>query len=169
MADNERRSKPELESLEGRTVPSAAIPGAAVTPAALVHGAKYLFLHGTAHGKTHQTMLNPDVGVALALHGHGIVSPLGAVAVSGTLHGTGFIATGTPEGTITLSNARGSVTLKLVGPSEPGFTPPPSGTYQFSMVKGMGAYAKDLADGTIDLTLTGDTFSMTFHGAPNRF
>lgn len=169
MSDGERRTTFELELLEGRVVPSTVHAGLHVRPTALVRGTGYLFLNGTAQLQVHQVPGIPDTGTTYYVHGSGSVSPLGAVGLSGSLHGTGFIQMGSAGGTIQLSNGRGSVILSLVGPPQPGFTPLESGTYQFTMVKGTGAYAKDLANGTVDLTLSGNSISLTFHGAPNRF
>lgn len=169
MSDGERRTKLTLEPLEGRVVPSTTVPNPGVTTTALIQGAGYLFLNGTAHGTVRHTPGNPDAGSVVTFHGQGQITPLGTVRVSGSLHGTGFIQSGTAGGTIQLSNNRGTVTLNLQGPSQPGFTPAPSGTYQFSLVKGTGAYAKDLADGTVDVSLSGNAISLTFHGLPNRY
>jgi hypothetical protein len=158
-----------IEPLEGRAVLSAVHPGVAVHPAAVVQGAQYLFLNGQVHGTSRNVPTNPDAGATLALEGSGRVTPLGQVHLSGTLHGTGFIQQGQAGGTIRLSNARGSVTLSLVGPTQNGFTPPQSGTYSFTVESGTGAYAHSLGTGTVDLALRGRSFTLTFHGAPNHF
>jgi hypothetical protein len=167
-----RNTTPRVESLEGRVVLStvaAPHPGGGITGASLVRGASYLFINGTAHGTAHATPGMPDTGAVVALHGTGMLTPLGNVRVSGNLVGTGFIQQGNATGSIVLTNARGSVTLHLDGPSQPGFTPPGSGTYQFSIQRGTGAYAHTIGTGTVDLTLSATSFTMTFHGAPNRF
>ncbi|MDR3635852.1 MAG: hypothetical protein P4L84_18765 [Isosphaeraceae bacterium] len=169
MNDGERRTRLTLEPLEGRVVPSSTVPSAPATTTALVQGAGYLFLNGSAQGHVHHAPTNPDAGSTITFRGHGQVTPLGAVKVSGSLQGTGFIRSGTAGGTVQLSNSHGSVTLSLEGPSQGGFTPAPSGTYQFHVVSGTGAFAKDLGDGTVDVNLVGDGISLTFHGAPNRY
>jgi hypothetical protein len=164
-----RRSQPGLESLEGRAVLSTVLPGVTVHPAAVVQGTEYLFLNGKAQGTTRSVPTNPDGGATLALEGSGRITPLGQVRVSGTLHGTGFIQQGQAGGTLRLTNARGSVTLSLVGPTQRGFLPPPSGTYSFTVESGTGAYAHTLGTGTVDVALHGRSFSLAFHGDPNHF
>jgi hypothetical protein len=161
---------PRVEPLEGRALLSTADPGAVVVPTALVRGVEYLFLNGSAHGTVQHKHGNPDTGAIVELHGSGRLTPLGKLShLSGTLVGTGFIQEGHAGGTILLSNARGSVTLSLVGPLQGGFTAPSSGTYHFTVAKGTGAYAHDVGTGTVDLTLGAQSFTMTFHGEPNRF
>jgi hypothetical protein len=164
-----RRTQPGLEPLEGRAVLSAVHPGVTVHPAALVQGAQYLFLNGQIHGTTRDVPTNPDTGATVALEGSGRLSALGQVHLSGTLHGTGFIQQGQPGGTIRLSNARGSVTLSLVGPTQGGFTAPPSGPYRFAVQGGTGAYAHAVGTGTVDVTLGARSFTLAFHGDPNHF
>jgi hypothetical protein len=164
------RTRLGIEPLEGRAVPSTGLhPGAAIHTSALVQGTQYLFLNGEAHGTTRTVRTNPDAGTTVALDGSGRVSPLGQVHVSGTLHGTGFIQQGQAGGTVRLSNARGSVTLSLEGPTQGGFTPPPSGTYRFTVESGTGAYAHALGTGTVDVTFRGRSFTLAFHGDPNHF
>ncbi len=165
-----RRTGPTVESLEERKTPSTVHPMSAVHPTALVRGVGDLFLNGTVTGtfRTNPAPL-PDLASSIRLTGHGKVSPLHKVTVSGAISGTGLIATGQASGTIKLTNVKGSVTLNVTGPSQPGFSSPQAGTYQFTFAKGTGAYAKELSDGTVDLSFSGNNFTLTFHGAPNRF
>jgi hypothetical protein len=164
-----RRVQLGLEPLEGRAVLSAMHPGAAIHSAALVQGTQYLFLNGTIHGTTRNVPANPDTGATLALEGSGRLSALGQVHLSGTLHGTGFIQQGQAGGTIRLTNARGSVTLSLVGPTQAGASAPQPGTYAFTVESGTGAYERALGTGTVDLAFRGRSLTLTFHGAPNHF
>ena len=164
------RKRPTVEPLEERKAPSTLHLTASITPAALVRGAHYLFLNGTADGTFKSTPSPiPDLGSSIQLRGHGKLTTLGKVEVSGNLVGTGFIASGNAGGAIKLTNAKGSLTLNLTGPSQPGFTVPQAGTYQFTFEKGTGAYAKDVSDGSVDVSFSGSTFTLTFHGSPNRF
>jgi hypothetical protein len=101
--------------------------------------------------------------------GRGHLGRLGAVKLTGTLSGTGFILQGHAAGSLTLRNPRGSVTLALSGPPEGGFRAPTSGTYTFAIQSGTGAYARTVGTGRVNLVLGSGTFTMTFHGDPNRF
>jgi hypothetical protein len=112
---------------------------------------------------------NPDVGTTDFLKGSGVVSGLGSVKINGSLHGTGFIANGHVEGSITLSNGKGSFTLQLQSPSVGGFTAPKSGTYTFVSSHGTGAFKKDFGNGTVDLVLGSRSFTLRFHGKPNVY
>jgi hypothetical protein len=148
-------------------------PLAVITP---IRGITHLELNGFAQGTTRRVPSPPDVGVILALKGAGNVDPLDAVHVSGTLHGTGFIEHGYAGGTITLSNAVGSITLNLDGPTERAFTPPQSGAYEYTLdpSKGTGAYAHDVGTGVVEVTLEPATltrpasFKLTFFIEPLR-
>jgi hypothetical protein len=69
--------------------------GLTVRGASCGHRPRCLTLAGTLRGTI--SMLapaNPDLGRILALHASGTLRPLGTVRISGTVHGTGFIARG---------------------------------------------------------------------------
>jgi hypothetical protein len=156
--------------LEGRVVLSTSHIATAEVPAALVRGGKYLHLNGSGQGTfSHPGHPLPDVGVTDAFKGTAQLGRLGAVKVSGSLTGTGFITQGQATGTLTLVNARGSVTVALTGPPEGGFHAPESGTYTFAIRSGTGAFARASGTGKVDLELGSGTFKMTFRGDPNRF
>ena len=144
----------------------------AATPVAtsLVQGISYLYVQGSAHGTSTTVVGNPDVGTTLKLQGKGQIPNLGPVKISGSLHGTGFIASSQGiEGDLKLSNGKGTVTLHLQGPPVKGFTAPGSGTYSFSITGGTGAYKHDFGFGTVDLALKGHSFTLEFHGKPNVY
>src|SRR5581483_7237629 len=90
----------------------------------------------------------PDVGKTQELSGTGTVAPLGAVAVRGELHTPGFVAQGRATATLTLTTERGSVTLQLTGPLQPGFSQPPA-TFQYTITGGTGAYAGASGSGSV--------------------
>jgi hypothetical protein len=85
--------------------------------------------------------------------GSGFFLGLGRVEISGTLHTPGLILRGNTTGTLVLSNAQGSITLALVGPPQPGFSPPPS-ELQYMITGGTGAYAGITGQGTVILLET---------------
>jgi hypothetical protein len=166
MSRQDRRAKRAsigAEVLEGRAVLSTATP----LKGALVHGISDLDLQGSAHGTPSTVVGNPDVGTTVKFQGSGVVSGLGSVKISGSLHGTGFFANSHVEGPITLSNAKGSFTLQLQSPSVGGFTAPESGTYNFNSTSSTGAFKKDFGNGSVVLVLRSNSFTMTFDGKPS--
>jgi hypothetical protein len=164
------RKKPRLEELEGRLVLSTTTAASAIVPAALVKGVTYLFINGTASGTfQHPKHHIPDTGTTDLLKGTGDLGVVGKVTLSGSLTGTGFISQGHSTGTLKITNAKGSFSMQLTGPQEGPFSGPASGTYTFT-IKGLsGAYKKVIGTGRVDITLASGTFSMAFHGDPNRF
>ncbi|GAC1445213.1 MAG: hypothetical protein NVSMB52_05750 [Chloroflexota bacterium] len=109
-----------------------------------------LSVKGTIHAIETRVMSNPDIGAVYDWKGHGTVKPLGTVAGSGKNHGVGYIAQGHATGTITVTNAKGSVTLSITYDATPGFSPPPvhgtyvitGGTGSYTGVKGSGTVAR---------------------------
>jgi hypothetical protein len=171
-AEGRRARRPELscEPLEGRVVLSTSHVAGAAVPAALVKGVTYLFLNGSGQGSFSQPQAPiPDVGVTDVFKGKAFLKQLGAVTLTGSLTGTGFIAQGHATGTFILKNARGSITLAVTGPTEGGFHAPESATYAFAVTSGSGAYARTVGTGRVDLVLGSGTFTAAFHGDPNRF
>jgi hypothetical protein len=146
------RFRPRVEEFEGRAAPSALPIGAPHTlPAIFVRGHQ-LHLAGTLAGTYTAPMANPDAGIRDALTGSGAVSPLGHASVTGTVQGMGFIQSGRAGGTLTLSGPKGSLTLTLQGPVQPGFSPlPPS--FTFTVGGGKGAYKGAKGHGTATLSL----------------
>ncbi len=155
-----------VEPLEGRMVLSTA--GVSPVGDRLMQGFHYLQIQGTASGSIEHPRSNPDTGPAVVLLGRARLKGLGPELVTGKLAGTGFIARGNLGGEITLSNARGHVTLRLEGPSAAGNTPPKSGTYRFVVESGTGDYAHDLGSGTVRVIVGPKTFRLTFRGNPNN-
>ena len=164
-----RKASIGVESMEGRVVLSTVHAMVLPTRGALVRGISYLDLQGSAQGPANRVVGDPDVGTAVTVHGSGLFPGQGKMQVSGYFHGTGFIATGSLNGNLKLSNSKGSLTLQLHGPSARGFTAPTSGTYQFTIQKGTGAFAHDSGNGTVDVVLGPRSFSLTFHGKPNIY
>jgi hypothetical protein len=108
-------------------------------------------LTGQVTGTWDSVPLLPDTGGEQELAGTGTVTPLGSVYLSGKLNTPGFIFQGRAEATLTLTSPTGSVTLLLVGPLQPGFSPPPS-SFQYTITGGTGAFAKLSGSGTVTLT-----------------
>src|SRR5690348_6015584 len=136
--------RPEVEALEERTVLSTGLRLAPVPLLPVAHHGlptrHVLALDGSVSGTWQKRFTLPDTGGDQVLTGSGRVAPLGQVRMRGELHTPGFISEGTTVGTITLTNAKGSVSVQLVGPRQPGFSGPPS-TFHYTIVGGTGQYA----------------------------
>jgi hypothetical protein len=135
-----RSYRPRVEELEsiallsvGGTGPASALVSASRHPSSHHH------LLGSASGTWTAQPGIPDVGETQNLVGNGKLHGLGEVQVQGSLHLTGFIRFGNAEGTLTLTNPHGSVTLALTGPTQPGFSGPPQ-SFTFTIASGTGCY-----------------------------
>jgi hypothetical protein len=95
----------------------------------------------------------PDAGQGYSLCGTADLAGLGRFEVSGSVRSVGFILRGRAGGELTLSNACGSLTLRLVGPEQPGFSPLP-GTFGYGVVGATGAYHGLHASGQLHLALS---------------
>jgi hypothetical protein len=146
------KKPPRVEELESRAVPST-IPflptGASGMLGAHAQGNHAPVLAGVLTGSYAPSPRVPDAGLHYNLHGTGMVSGMGHVSLSGWIQSTGYIAAGHARGELVLSNAHGTLTLQLEGTLQPGFASLPTHFY-FNVVKGTGAYAHELAGGTID-------------------
>jgi hypothetical protein len=110
-------------------------------------------LEGTVHGALKRfTGVPADIGARFALQGSGKFGSLGTFDVKGVVHGTGFLAKGHATGLMTLTNGHGAITVRLVGPEQPGFAALP-GRFHFTIVAGSGAYKNfhDAGDVTVKL------------------
>jgi hypothetical protein len=171
----------KLEHLEGRDMPSTGLPGTdpiilsahdpalarwdgpvaeihlrrIVTDAVTGSGIKLQHL-GQGSG-TYTNGFEFDAGVPYHLTGSGQFVGLIGAKIAGSLYSVGFIRTGHAVGELTFSNAKGSVTIELVGPEQPGFSPLPS-KFSYTVEKGTGAYARLTGSGSLTLELSPITF-----------
>jgi hypothetical protein len=149
-------------ALVATAVPSAEYQAAAPASRLSQH------LHGHLHGSYTIVPSNPDTGTQYDLSGSGYIHGLGQVTATAELRSVGFIGNGHATGTLTLQTANGTVTLQLVGPSQPGFAPLPN-HFHYTIVSATGADTGMHGSGTIDLQLqpnssgTGGTFTMNLH------
>jgi hypothetical protein len=151
-----RDRRPAVEPLDARNLPSAGLHAAAATLPVItstMNSSHAVLLAGSTSGTYSTPIVNPDVGGKTVLSGNGAIGLMGNVSVSGEVHATGFVATGHAHGTVTLSNALGSLTVRLWGPSEKGFGPLPN-TFLYKIVGGTGQYADLTGVGHTDLRLT---------------
>jgi hypothetical protein len=180
-----RSFRPSIEPLEDRqllsitplqTTPAPVQDGpAAPTHAAMLtdlpaHLLAPHALHGHGSGSYDSPLIVPDLGRVYTLRGTVALAGLGHFAVSGSLHSTGFMSQGRADGELTFSNGRGSLTLKLVGPVQPGFSPLP-GAFHYRVVAATGAYHGLHASGVLHLAVhpapcesfaTHGTFTLSF-------
>jgi hypothetical protein len=153
--------RPAIEDLGDRIVPTSDFYGAVAIPISLLPGQQTVSLTpppvhalvGTGAGAYAVHRLMPDVGSSYELSGAGNVTKLGMVTVDAKLHSVGFIANGHAGGTMTFTNPRGSLTIELTGPSQPGFSALPS-HFSYQVLSGTGSFQNVHGTGTIDVRLT---------------
>jgi hypothetical protein len=148
-----RRHRPSFDALEAKALLSAVrptLPVAAEVRAEQGVTRPMRTLTGTIRGRYQVEPGDPRIADEPAVYrfsGRGSASPLGRVEASGAVFVGGFKPVGTPDnGTVTLRNARGSVTLQLEGPIQG--TPPGEpipirayvreGTGRFANLRGLG-------------------------------
>jgi hypothetical protein len=150
-----KRRPPGLEELGARILPSATplpslAPAAGVpSTAALAGNRQTLGGHGWGQYSVTPTI---DLGVRYDLQGTAHLDGMGKVAVAGNLQGVGFVQQGQASGELTFTNSRGSVTLALHGPVQPGFSPLPQ-AFTYDVVSGTGAYEHLSGHGALHLAL----------------
>jgi hypothetical protein len=150
-----------LEELDSRALPGAVLPAPtiggvfATAPSAVP-------LAGQGQG----TFTNPVTPGALTINalttynlsGTANLAGMGVVNVTGTVHAVGFVLSGQATGQITFSNSRGSVTIQLTGPVQPGNTGLPT-TFAYSVVAHTGAFATLADHGTLGLVVSPALFN----------
>jgi hypothetical protein len=177
LASPRRTFRPALEGLEDRQLMSANLPLAAnlghLAPAVVsspmpdlpvVHILPPLVgavanppfeiltpLHGQGGGTYSIFGGIPDIGHRVDLHGTVSIQGLGRMTVQGSLYSLGFVYEGHAGGTLTLSNAEGSLTLKLTGPLQPGFSALPT-DFKYEVVSGTGIFSHAADSGTLHLS-----------------
>ena len=109
----------------------------------------------------------PDAGVAYDLRGSAMLDAFGTFDMDGSVQTTGFIQSGRATGVVVLTNAKGSITLALTGPVQPGFAPPPT-SMTYTIQGATGAYAGMTGRGSTNVSFTsGTTFRMTMQAMCN--
>jgi hypothetical protein len=146
-----------VEELAERTLPSVSplvSPPADLLPPVVMPPVPAHALAGHGHG-TYKTLVPlpfPDVGMTYLLKGEGVFAGLGKATVRGSFRAPGFIVGGHDQGTLTISAAMGSVTVRLEG-FEPAGAAPLTHWFRYTVVKGTGAYRKLADHGTLRLDL----------------
>ncbi len=145
--------RPCVEELGSRTLPSAAPLTPTTPPTVVSAGVSHVNpLAGSITGAYAVGLGMPDVGTSYRLAGAGTVDLLGKVNALGLLRSTGFIMNGHAVGSLTLANAKGTITLRLTGPQQAAFATLPQ-QFQFTTTGGTGAYSRLSAQGTVTLKL----------------
>jgi len=131
-----------VEDLDARIVPGAS--PVVVPPPLLLVG------HGT--GAFTQEIGIPEIGQKYDLLGSATLNGLGQVTVRGSVDSVGFVLHGHAWGTLTLANAKGTVTLRLEGPEQNGFAALPS-SFTFAVTGGTGSYRHLNEHGALHLVI----------------
>jgi hypothetical protein len=155
----------QLEELDARILPSAtSLPVAPPAPPALsaVSGIAFHLLSGQGEGTFFNDAIQSGAGIDYHLSGEGQFAGVGQVSIHGSVHSVGFLAQGHAGGTITLTNVQGSVTLTLIGPAQPGFSPLPV-QFSYHASSGTGAYTHLPSQGTLSLVLATQPNGLGIH------
>ena len=115
-------------------------------------------LKGKIFGPYTVNRTNPDIGSTYELSGSGQIQPLGQSRGTGSFRAPGNVAVGHAEGTLTLTDQQGSVTLTLVGPDQRGLAPPPD-HFTYTITGGTGTFqgAKGSGNVALEILLPGRT------------
>jgi hypothetical protein len=117
-------------------------------------------LSGQMHGTDTMSHAVPDIGSQSSLSGSGRLS-VGLVTLSGSLHGTGFIARGYCTGSLGLRTTQGTLLLGLRSSSaSSGFTT--CVNYSWHIVSATGKYRGQFGTGLLSITTRADAFTLSF-------
>jgi len=149
-----------LEELDARIVPSvtAADTGLPAMVGPMQHsmmqpGPSQNALAGSGQGQYVRELVPGGSGGGMyQMQGSATLGELGQVSVKGSVQSPGLIGHGHAHGTLTFTNAQGSVTLALEGPLQTSLSAIPD-SFQFQVVSGTGAYSTFTDQGTLYLSL----------------
>jgi hypothetical protein len=150
-----RNRRPAVEALESKALLSSIGPMTALGHAsALVaaESARSVAVTGTFHGVYTRSAPIPDIGQGYGFEGSGKARPLGHADLFGNLRLPGNIAVGHATWVVTLTSIRGSLTLRLDGPAQPGLSPPPK-ELSYVIVSGTGRFKSAHGSGRVELSL----------------
>ncbi len=150
-----RRFHPGANSLESRVVMSVATlhPAVQADVVSLAAVRRPAPTTGTLRGQyfaSGEDMRPADAPLQVGLDGAGTVQPLGRVTMTGSLAFGGFLPPERPDigGTVTLQNARGSITVRLTGSGGNSQIPETRFRLDASITRGTGIYANLRGIGT---------------------
>jgi hypothetical protein len=149
--DKKHAYRPWADSLEARVALSAGTTQAEITILSAV--TKQAAIAGTLPGRyiaTAQDNRAADEPLRVQVTAGGKLQGLGKVSLSGSLDFGGFLPANQPDitGTVTLTNAKGSVTVRLTGSGGNGQIPNHRFALNASIVSGTGDYANLRGIGT---------------------
>jgi hypothetical protein len=159
----------DVEVLEERAVPSGTGAAGSMVPSDVVHSS-YIphqthAMVGRGTGTYIFDSIVVDSGFTYQFSGNGHFGQLGDAAISGSIQSVGMIQQGRAHGTLTFTNAHGSVTLTVDGPIQPGFGPMPI-WFTYRVTQASGSF-KNLQDhGTLRIDYHQYPFVMDANGHP---
>jgi hypothetical protein len=148
--------QPRLELLDGRLPPSS-VPVAPPILRSLpgweqYFGSNWLPLSGSVGGTWSSQLTNPDAGQSQQLTGQGTVNPLGNVQATGHLNQPGNVANGHTTGEFTFTDAKGSVTIRVVSANASAIVSGVANKFYYSIEHGTGAFTRAWGGGIAYLT-----------------
>jgi hypothetical protein len=170
------RFRLNLEVLEGRETPSTVVTSVtqvagipvthvattAVTPSTTTSTTTVQHaLAGSGSGSYICTLQYMTMPSGYHFTGDGNVKGMGAVQMQIDVYGNGFVNKGSAHGTITLTNAKGSVTVQITGPMQPKLSHLPQ-WFQYKIVQATGAYKGMQDHGTLRLIRNPDAVPVRF-------
>jgi hypothetical protein len=160
------RCRPQLEVLEDRALPSSVTvhrPTPVHTTPKPSHPLP-VELWGSVSGTWTATPGYRNIGSIQTLTGQGTAFPLGLAKVSAKLTLPGNVRNGQVQGTLTLSNTQGSVSVQLVDTLRTGIKDSML-TLSYKITGGTGRYAGATGMGVAVLTETTGGYSPRGHGS----
>jgi hypothetical protein len=149
------RATLELLELGDRALPSPIVLQPLDPPvalAAVVQSAAHP-LHGFGAGRYRTPEVSIDAGTSFTLTGTAYLNGLGNFHVTGQVNGVGMIASGRATGELVLTNAHGTITLTLHGPTQQAFSPIPR-ELVYVVSGGTGSYSHLSGYGTVGIALS---------------
>jgi hypothetical protein len=159
MPRNRHRFRPGADSLEAKASTSAITPRVVSEIAA---ASNQRAINGKLTGgyiSTGEDLRPADGTLPVRLNAAGLLTRVGRVTLAGTLDFGGFGLRGSPDitGTVTLTNAAGSLTLRVTGTGGHGPIPGHVFVLNAAVVGGTGAYANVRGIGTVTARFGADT------------
>ena len=164
MRTNRHVLRLSVEGLEHKALLSGAIGSVPVLSAPII---KVIHLNGTLRGDYHRHDSTPDKGSIYNLSGSGDVSGVGHAFVTGKIHTIGNVSQGHAHGTLFISGANGTITLRLVGPEQDSGPKGLPDFFKYTITGGTGKYS-NVADTGVATLVTIPGHSAAHSGDPDH-